>query len=112
MPYAIKADWSYRAVDEVMTLEEDETLYGDIPQWVYDRIETNRINAELTGAEDSWRISEMEFIADQLIAMEDDDPEALPGTERQWRDYRTLVRGWKEGHPDFPNAASRPVRPA
>jgi len=112
MPYAIKDDGSFRAVSEDMELQEGETLYEDVPQWVYDLIEANRINAELTAAEDAWRTKEMESIADQLIAMEDDDPEALPGTERQWRDYRTLVRGWKEGHPDFPSAGSRPHRPA
>jgi hypothetical protein len=111
MPYAIKEDGSFRAVDETMPLEGDETLYEDIPQWVYDLIEANRIKAELSAVEDSWRISEMEFIADQLIAMEDADPQALPGTERQWRDYRTLVRGWKEGNLDFPNEVNRPVRP-
>lgn len=112
MPYAIKADGAFRAVDESMTLEEDESLYEDIPSWVYDLTEASRIKIELTAVEDSWRLSEMELIADQLIALEDGDPKALAGTDRQWRDYRILVRGWKEGHPDFPNAVSRPVSPA
>jgi len=62
--------------------------------------------------EDSWRAAEAAFIADQLLAIEDDDPAALPGTDRQWRDYRIKVRAWKEGHPDFPDATKRPTRPA
>lgn len=61
--------------------------------------------------EDEWRLSEITFIADQLLAIEDDDPTALPGTDRQWRDYRTKVRAWKEGHVDFPDESKRPVRP-
>lgn len=61
--------------------------------------------------EDEWRNGEMALIADQLIAIEDDDHSALPGTERQWRDYRTAVRAWKEGHFDFPDASKRPARP-
>lgn len=105
MPYAIKPNGALRAVSEDMELFDGEVLYDDIPQWAYDIIQATPI-------ESSWRTSELAVIADQLIAMEDGDPNALPGTDRQWRDYRTLVRGWKEGHPDFPNAASRPVRPA
>lgn len=63
-------------------------------------------------AEDEWRLHEVAFIADQLLAIEDDDPTALPGTDRQWRDYRIQVRAWKEGQADFPDATKRPVRPA
>lgn len=61
--------------------------------------------------EDQWRIVEMELIADQLIAIEDDDPSALPGTIAQWRAYRTKVRAWKEGNVLFPNSSERPTRP-
>lgn len=69
------------------------------------------LRAQQVVIEDAWRTSEVLFIADQLIAIEDDDPSALPGTERQWRDYRTAVRAWKEGHFDFPNESKRPQRP-
>lgn len=68
--------------------------------------------AQKTPIEDAWRLEEIAFIADQLLAIEDDDPAALPGTERQWRDYRTVVRSWKTGHPDFPSINFRPLRPA
>lgn len=61
--------------------------------------------------EDKWRLSELVVIADQLMAIEDGDPSALPGTETQWRDYRTAVRHWTTGTPGFPDAAQRPQRP-
>lgn len=66
---------------------------------------------QLIAIEDAWKASEMNFIADQLIAIEDSDPSALPGTERQWRDYRTLVRAWREGAEYFPDPNHRPFRP-
>ena len=63
-----------------------------------------------TAEEDSWRNSELLFAADQLMAI-DDDPNRLPGTDREWRDYRIAVRAWKEGNVDFPNKDLRPKRP-
>lgn len=63
-------------------------------------------------AELAWQELEMAFIANQLLAIEDGDPTALPGTDRQWRDYRIKVRAWKEGNPDFPDGNKRPVRPS
>ncbi|AZF51648.1 hypothetical protein C4J85_1147 [Pseudomonas sp. R4-34-07] len=53
----------------------------------------------------------MAFIADQLIALEDVDPDALPGTDRQWRDYRTQVRRWTLGAEGYPAIELRPRRP-
>lgn len=64
-----------------------------------------------TSREDAWRGAELLFAADQLMAIEDDDPNRLPGTDRQWRDYRIAVRAWKEGSPDFPIEDLRPKRP-
>ena len=64
-----------------------------------------------TAEEDSWRNSELLFAADQLMAIDDDDPNRLPGTDREWRDYRIAVRAWKEGKVDFPEEALRPIRP-
>lgn len=58
-----------------------------------------------------WQEEEMLVIAEQLLALEDDDPIALPGTEREWRDYRIKVRSWKDGNPDFPEPDKRPQRP-
>jgi len=63
-------------------------------------------------AEDAWRAKETAFIADQLIGIEDGDPAALPGTETEWRAYRTKVRNWKEGAQFFPDLTYRPIRPA
>jgi hypothetical protein len=62
--------------------------------------------------EEAWRVKECAFIADQLIGMEDGDPAALPGTETEWRAYRTKVRSWKEGAQFFPDQIHRPIRPA
>lgn len=81
--------------------------FGEIGEYV----EPPQSIGQLIAIEDAWKLYEMAFIADQLIAMEDSDPGALPGTERQWRDYRTLVRAWKEGAEYFPDQAFRPVRP-
>lgn len=58
-----------------------------------------------------WVELELKFVADQLLAIEDDDPTALPGTEREWRDYRIKVRAWKEGNISFPDKDKRPSRP-
>jgi len=73
--------------------------------WNYMECET------LESGQEVWRITETALIADQLIALEDADPTALPGTELDWRNYRTKVRGWKDGAEGFPDTASRPVRP-
>jgi hypothetical protein len=61
--------------------------------------------------EDGWVKSEMEVVADQLLKIEDGDPSALPGTTRQWRDYRIDLRAWKVGAAGFPEIEARPVRP-
>lgn len=59
-----------------------------------------------------WRDGELVFIADQLLRIEDADPTALPGTDRQWRNYRIAVRSWVEGAVGFPDSLNIPVRPA
>lgn len=76
-----------------------------------DEIEAERLRLE-SAVEVLWVAEELELIADQLLALEDDDPTALPGTEREWRDYRIKVRAWKTGHSDFPDMTKRPVRPS
>ena len=68
--------------------------------------------AEGAATERDWQEAEMRLIAEQLPAVEDGDPTALPGTEREWRDYRIQVRAWKEGAEGFPEAEKRPVRPS
>ncbi len=69
-------------------------------------------NSLLAKAELQWQTSEMAVIADQLLAIEDGDPAALPGTEREWRDYRIRVRAWKEGAEGYPDSEHRPARPS
>lgn len=68
--------------------------------------------AQGAAIERDWQESEMRLIADQLPAVEDGDPTALPGTEREWRDYRIQVRAWKQGAEGFPDSYKRPARPS
>lgn len=81
--------------------------FGEIAEYV----EPPKTIEQFAAEEDAWRLSEVTFIADQLIGIEDGDPTALPGTDAQWRAYRTKVRAWKEGAEHFPDQAFRPVRP-
>lgn len=67
--------------------------------------------AALGLVETSWVRTELLIIADQLLALEDDDPNRMPGTDREWRDYRIKVRAWKEGTEGYPEIDSRPQRP-
>lgn len=59
----------------------------------------------------AWQAEEMAVIADQRMAIEEEDPKALPGTDSQWLQYRTKVRNWKEENFDFPDSTKRPKRP-
>lgn len=67
--------------------------------------------AKSAWVENSWRESELGFISEQLLMLEDEDPSALPGTPSQWRAHRVEVRAWKEGNPNFPDIDKRPARP-
>lgn len=113
LPYE---DGSY---DPVPEFDESVPLKNGIIDWSQlitkemkeaEQVAIARVAAVIS--EDQWRTHEMEFIADQLIAIEDEDPDALPGTTQEWRAYRTEVRSWKEGgNENFPNAEHRPTRP-
>lgn len=59
----------------------------------------------------AWRAAEMTFIAEQLIALEDGAEDALPGSEAEWRAYRTKVRNWREGADGYPFEENAPQRP-
>jgi hypothetical protein len=62
--------------------------------------------------EDQWRKAQMTRIANQLLMLEDGDPDAEPGTARQWMDYRIALRKWVDGgNPGFPDATKRPIAP-
>lgn len=112
MPYAITQDGFFRAVTPEMELTAGEELFEDIPQWVWDLQEVRRLGT----VEDAWRVSESLVISTQLMALEEDEagvevPDLLPGTRTQWLSYRSSVRAWKDGNPDFPNSLLRPSRP-
>lgn len=61
--------------------------------------------------EQIWVLGELDLVAGQLLRIEDEDPTALPGTDRQWRDYRIQLRAWAEGADGFPDVVQRPTRP-
>ena len=50
--------------------------------------------------------------ADKAIDDAIEDGEEIPGTEREWRDYRIQVRAWKQGAEGFPDSDKRPARPS
>jgi hypothetical protein len=67
--------------------------------------------SRLRQVELEWQAAEMSFIANQLLAIEEEAEDAMPGTRKQWLNYRTTVRLWHES-PDFPDITKRPVRPS
>ncbi|NWD49006.1 hypothetical protein [Pseudomonas gingeri] len=76
--------------------------------WV---ITEETLRAKKIPVELEWQATEMSFIANQLLAIEEEADDALPGTRKQWLSYRTLVRLWHESA-DFPDQSKRPIRPA
>lgn len=75
--------------------------------WV---ISAETLKAKASIIEIEWQTGEMSAIANQLLALEEEADDALPGTRRQWLTYRTSVRLWHESQ-DFPDIARRPIRP-
>ena len=65
--------------------------------------------APLIAVEVQWVEQERKFVDEQLEAIE--DGEAITGTEREWRDYRTQVRAWKLDAEGYPDSSLRPARP-
>lgn len=111
MGYAVQENGYFRAVTIDMELQGSEIYYEDLPNWAYEKFEAGQQEAQKVQSENSWRIREVAFVTDQLIGIEDADPTALPGSEAEWRAYRTKVRAWKEGADGFPDSAQRPARP-
>lgn len=91
--------------------DEDALLYTatQAGEWVISDETLTRIGAE---REVAWVEAEMPVVAEQLIMLEDEDPAALPGTARQWRDYRIALRAWKDGTAGYPRTELRPARPS
>lgn len=75
-----------------------------------DKIEKDRV-AILSKIESEWVASELDVVSEQLLMLEDDDPSALSGTSREWRDYRIALRLWKDGAELYPDSKYRPLRP-
>ena len=66
---------------------------------------------ELSGAEDSWRDTEMPVAQQNVTAIEYGE-EGIPGTAQDWRKYWLALRKWTEINPDFPDSSKRPVAPS
>ncbi|MGY2285158.1 hypothetical protein [Pseudomonas gingeri] len=75
------------------------------------RVMEETIVERLKPIEREWQTTEMAVIANQLLALEEEADDTLPGTRKQWLAYRTQVRLWHES-PEFPDQAKRPARPA
>ncbi|MFJ2360440.1 hypothetical protein [Pseudomonas fluorescens] len=80
------------------------------PQFTEAELAAKQLQAAIE-TEAAWRSEEMKSIADQLLAIEDNDPARGPGTESEWREYRVKVRGWVSGAEGFPFIEHRPRRP-
>lgn len=61
--------------------------------------------------EKSWRDAELPIAKDNVTAIQFEDPDALPGTEAEWKAYWIALRNWKEGNPHYPDLTKRPPRP-
>lgn len=85
--------------------------FEEIPEGFFEFDPATDLRPDPAG-EAEWAAAEMAVVADQLLKIEDGDPTALPGTDRQWRDYRIALRSWKDGAEHFPDQQYRPQRPA
>lgn len=93
-----------------VNLKDNAPEYGDqvwlFPGW--SESPSQNINSE-----NQWREEQMARIANQLLMIEDEDPDAEPGTKRQWMDYRIALRKWvTDSNTDFPDSSKRPVAPS
>ncbi|RIJ09852.1 hypothetical protein DXT77_15535 [Pseudomonas sp. 91RF] len=112
MPYAIWID-GWRAVNDDFTAEnllEGESLADQVPQALIDSVAQKSERLALAQVELEWQTAEIQFINNQLMALEE-GADALPVTREQWLPYRTRVRNWKEGADGFPYPENRPWRP-
>jgi hypothetical protein len=89
-----------------------ETMVAMTEEEVYLHLNPPPTFEQLSFIENQWRESQMARIANQLLMIEDEDPDVEPGTKRQWMDYRIALRKWVEGSSvDFPDATKRPQAP-
>lgn len=102
--YAYLADGSQDAFifPELVRMTDDEVIA------YYERVNT----PSQESVETAWRDSEINVVKDNLEALLFDDPDALPGTDAEWKAYGVALRRWKEGAEGWPDSARRPARPA
>ncbi len=101
--YAYESDGSQDEyiLPELILMSEEEVCAHLNPPPDYTNIETE------------WRADEMDFIANNLLYIEDEnDLATAPLVILDWRNYRKKVMVWDTSNPDFPQATKRPTRPA
>ena len=72
-------------------------------------VQIPEIDTDQVSIENSWILTELERIRNELEKVQDSDPKAV-GTVSQWREYRKLIRAWCENE-KFPNKDFRPKSP-
>jgi hypothetical protein len=106
--YAYAADGSQDGfiIEGLVLMSDDEvSRYFERPE---------KLAQELLviASEESWRDAEIQVVKDNLDAILFEDPDALLGTESQWKAYGVALRRWKEGAEGYPHEEHRPSRPA
>ena len=105
--YAYGADGSQDSfiIDGLVLLTDEEV------DSYYERLNAAGEAIRAASREEEWRNSEIRVVKDNLDAILFEDPDALPGTESQWKAYGVALRRWKEGAESFPHEKHRPSRP-
>lgn len=99
-------EMQYDRPDGDDTLDYTAQLDGT---WI---ISAETLRAKAAMIEDAWRSSEMAFIADNLLYIEDENELATPPlVPKDWRTYRAKVMAWQGGAESYPDVGARPVRP-
>ena len=106
--YAYRADGSQDSfiIDGLVLLTDEEV------DSYYERLNAAGEAIRAAAREEEWRNSEIRVVKDNLDAILFEDPDALPGTESQWKAYGVALRRWKEGAESYPHEEHRPSRPA
>lgn len=100
---------SYPTDPTLVDIGEDLPDYAD-QIWLFPGWSTSP--SQLRLAETVWREAEMPIAKENVTAIQFEDPDALPGTEAQWKAYWVALRNWTDSNPYYPDSTKRPVRPS
>lgn len=111
MKYFIKPDGTVYAFENDGS--QDEYITEDMRKMTEDEIwEHLNPKPDYAKVENEWVESEMAFIANNLLYIEDENELATkPLVQKEWRNYRKLVMLWNIDNIYFPDKAFRPTRP-